>query len=425
MFGKSKTTSFFTSFFIIFLFLGMGIQQYQFTMTEKKLAQVQSTLQTLKQQKESEKPLLSGGESQVINTVKKVQNSVVSIVASKDLPKYRGQSFPFNDFFSNDPFFQEFFGQRFQSPQSPQDNDQDKKSTEQVKVGGGSGFIYSEDGLIITNRHVVADEDASYTVVLFDGTELDSEVLARDDFNDVAILKVKAKDGKTLPKLHPVILGDSTKLEVGQQVVAIGNALAEFQNTVTTGIISAKGRQIVASDGTSGGENLDNLLQTDAAINPGNSGGPLVNLQGQVVGMNTAIAQGANGIGFALPVNDIKHFAEVVKTHGKYIRPFLGVRYMMLSDELAKKLNLQKNSGALLYGDVQQGEPAVIADSPADKAGLKMGDIITKIDGKELKEGNDLRDAVSAKEIGDTVKMEVWRNGETKVFEVDLEEMKK
>lgn len=412
----------FTVITILFICFGslISLHVYQNLQFHSQIAELQKTVAELQSKQKEEKASAYIEESQIVETVKKVQDSVVSIVASKDLPKYRGRSFGFDPFFSNDPFFQQFFN----VPQQNQNEGNNEDSTEKVKIGGGSGFIYSEDGLIITNKHVVSDAEADYTVVLFDGTELQSEVLARDDFNDVAILKLKADEGKSLPKLHPVKLGNSSHLQVGQRVVAIGNALAEFQNTVTTGIISAKGREITASDGSSQGEALENLLQTDAAINPGNSGGPLVNLNGEVVGMNTAIAENANGIGFALPVDDLKHFAEIIKKNGKYIRPFLGVRYMMLNEELAKQLNIKQSEGALLYSDVQQGIPAVVKDSPADKAGLKMSDIVLSIDGKKLTQDDDLRSVVANKSIGDTLKLEVLRDGKKFEVSVKLEELK-
>src|SRR5690606_15717655 len=199
---------------------------------------------------------------------------------------------PFDLFFRDDPFFRDFFGPQFEQPQ-PQPNEEQDEPIKQ-KVGGGSGFIVSKDGMILTNRHVVARDDAEYTVILHDGTEFNAEVISRDPFNDIAVIKLVANEGADLPELTPVKLGSSTDLKIGQSVIAIGNALAGFANSATRGIVSAKGRQILASDGAGSGENLSGLIQTDAAINPGNSGGPLINLAGEVVGINTAIASGAN-----------------------------------------------------------------------------------------------------------------------------------
>ncbi|MBT4937065.1 trypsin-like serine protease [Candidatus Peregrinibacteria bacterium] len=348
-----------------------------------------------------------------------MQDSVVSIVATKDIVKYKRNPF-YNDNFFNDPFFNQFFGNRFEQ-RAPQEEGEEEK-TERVKVGGGSGFVYSSSGLILTNKHVVADEKAEYTVVLYDGTELNAEVLARDAFNDVAVVKVSPKDGEEMPELKALKFGQSSGLQVGQRVVAIGNALAEFENTVTTGIVSAKGRSIVASDGHSAGEKIQNLIQTDAAINPGNSGGALVNLAGEVIGMNTAIAQGAEGIGFAIPVDDLKSVADSVEKYGKIIRPFIGVRYMMLSPEISKKLNLEIEEGALLITDAKEGIPAIVKDSPADKAGLKANDIILEIDSKKLSPDYDLRMAVSEKNVGDEILLKISRDAHEMEIKLKLEE---
>ncbi|QQR82932.1 trypsin-like peptidase domain-containing protein [Candidatus Peregrinibacteria bacterium] len=230
-------------------------------------------------------------ESAVIDTVKKISPAVVSIVITKDLPLYRQRSFDFNDFFFRDPFSPLNPG----SGQDPFDQYQrDEKGAilkQRQTVGGGTGFIISADGLVLTNKHVVSDEEADYTVVLQDGSEYPAKVLGRDPFNDIAVVQLQAPEDGDLGQLPVAALGNSADLQIGQKVIAIGNALAEYQNTVTTGVISAKNREITAG-GVNGSEALINLLQTDAAINPGNSGGPLVNLNGEVIGMNTAIASG-------------------------------------------------------------------------------------------------------------------------------------
>lgn len=394
----------------------------EYLFLNKKIVQLDNRFIALESQEDS----VSGNtsyieESSIIDTVKRVQDSVVSIVATKDIVKYKRNPFYNNNFF-NDPFFNQFFGNRFEQ-RAPQE-EAEEETTERVKVGGGSGFVYSESGLILTNKHVVADENAEYTVVLYDGTELNAEVLARDSFNDVAVVKVSPKDGEEMPELKALKLGKSLGLQVGQRVVAIGNALAEFENTVTTGIVSAKGRSIVASDGHSAGEKIQNLIQTDAAINPGNSGGPLVNLVGEVIGMNTAIAQGAEGIGFAIPVDDLKSVADSVEKYGKIVRPFIGVRYMMLSPEISEKLNLEIDEGALLITDAKEGIPAIVKDSPADKADLKANDIILEIDSKKLNFDYDLRSAVSEKNVGDKITLKVSRDGKELEIQLQLEEYK-
>ncbi len=335
-------------------------------------------------------------DSKVIDTVKDVSPSVVSIVISKDLPLYKERIFNFND---------PFFGNQTQ------------------KVGGGSGFIVTADGLVITNRHVIDDREAEYTVIMNNGTEYKAEVVSSDTINDVAMLRIKNDKGETPDGLPVVELGDSDKIEVGQRVIAIGNALAEYQNTVTTGVVSAKGRSITAGSINST-ESLVNLIQTDAAINPGNSGGPLVNLDGEVIGVNTAVAYNAQGIGFAIPINDLKPLIESVKVNGKIVRPYLGVRFMMLDAEKAKELKLDVEGGALLTGDEAKGEFAVIPGSPADIAGLKMKDVVMEVDGEKVAMEKPLHVIVSKKSPGDEITLKIWRSGETMEVKVTLAEAK-
>jgi len=361
-------------------------------------------------------------DSSIIQTVKKVSPAVVSIVVSKDLPLYRQGGLNPNDFFFdfNDPFGSMPFG--FGAPQYDTDEKGNIKKQSQ-KIGGGSGFIVTADGLVLTNRHVVDDGEADFTVITNDGTEYPAEVVSRDSLNDIAV--VRMKDGKTkkAQNLPTVELGSSADLQVGQRVVAIGNALAEYNNSVTTGIISAKGREITAGS-ASGPENLINLLQTDAAINPGNSGGPLVNLMGQVIGVNTAIASGAQGIGFAIPIDDLKPMIKSVKENGKIVRPYLGVRYILLDPARAKELKIDVEGGALLTGNEAQGEFAVIPGSPADKAGLKIKDVILEVDGKKVTSDAPLQTMIASKSPGDIVKLKVWRSGKTMDVKVKLEEAK-
>jgi serine protease Do len=343
---------------------------------------------------------------------------VVSIVVSKDLPLYRERAFNFDDFFNGDPFsgitpFREY------------DRDSSGRvRTQHQKVGGGTGFIVTADGLVLTNRHVVADENASYTVIVNDSTEYDAEVVSRDTINDIAVVRIKDKDGKAVSGLPVVTLGDSTKIQIGQKVIAIGNALAEYENSVTTGVISAKGRSIQAGTGSGDSENLINLIQTDAAINPGNSGGPLVNLNGEVIGINTAMASGAQGIGFAIPISDVAPLIASVKENGKIVRPYLGVRYMMLDQKKADELKIDVEGGALLTGDEAKGEFAVVPGSPADKAGLKMKDVILEIDGTKVSVENPLQSLIARKSPKDVVTLKVWRSGETMEIKVTLEEAK-
>lgn len=280
-------------------------------------------------------------------------------------------------------------------------------------VGGqpqniGSGFIVSSDGLIVTNKHVVSDTTLSYQVVALDGKTYDVKQISRDPSNDLAVLKIEASGLKT------VEMGDSTNLQVGQFVIAIGTALGEFRNTVTTGVVSGLGRGIEASTSLQGYvEQLDNVIQTDAAINPGNSGGPLLNSAGQVIGINVAVAQGAQNIGFAIPVNTIKDALSLYQANGGFpAKSYLGVQYQMINKQTAILNNVPQ--GAYIVD--------VVTNSPAEKAGIKVGDIITKIAGQDVsQEGSDLTKIISSKKVGETISVELWRNGETQKINVILE----
>lgn len=274
----------------------------------------------------------------------------------------------------------------------------------QEEEGSGTGFVLTSDGMILTNKHVVADEDASYTVITSEGKDYKAKVLSRDPSYDLAVLKIEAQD------LKVVDLGDSDDLEVGQRVVAIGNALGEFQNSVTAGVISGKGRPIVASDGLGGeGETLEGLLQTDAAINPGNSGGPLLDLTGKVIGINTAVAEAEN-IGFAIPINIAKPAIDSAIKTGKIIRPMIGVRYVAVTKDIASLYDLPVNKGAMLYSS-SYSSPAVVSGSPADKAGLREDDIITKIGDYDIDETQSLSSVIQNYEPGDKIDIIYYREG--------------
>ncbi|MBN1258373.1 trypsin-like peptidase domain-containing protein [Candidatus Peregrinibacteria bacterium] len=356
--------------------------------------------------------------SKIIETVKEVSPAVVSIVISKDLPLYRERVFNFND-----PFFGDsFFNMPFAMPELDRDENGNVR-TQRQKVGGGSGFIVTADGIVVTNRHVIDDPEAGYTVILSNGTEYEADVVSEDTINDVAMLKIKNDKGEAVSGLSVVKIGDSDKIEIGQRVVAIGNALAEYQNTVTTGVISAKGRSLSAGSINST-ENLMNLIQTDAAINPGNSGGPLVNLDGEVIGINTAVAYNAQGIGFAIPINDLKPLIESVKVNGRIVRPYLGVRFMMLDEKKAEELKLDVEGGALLIGDEAKGEFAVVPASPAEKAGLKIKDVILEVDGEKVTLEKPLHVLVAQKAPDDEIALKIWRSGETMEVKVTLTEAK-
>lgn len=273
----------------------------------------------------------------------------------------------------------------------------------------GSGFVVSSDGLIVTNKHVVADTTLTYKVSTSDGKSYDAKAISRDPNNDIAVIKIDATG------LKAVGLGDSSNLQVGQFVIAIGTALGEFRNTVTTGVISGLGRGISAGDQLQGYvEQLDNVIQTDAAINPGNSGGPLLNSAGQVIGINVAVAQGANNIAFSIPINTVKDALTAYQQNGKFpAKAYLGVEYQMLNQQVA------------LLNQVPQGAYVVnvVAGSPAEKAGIQQGDVIFKVDGQALTDANGgLAKVVSGKKVGDILSLSIWRGGGEKDISVTLTE---
>ena len=289
--------------------------------------------------------------------------------------------------------------------------------------GAGTGIILTDGGLIMTNRHVVPAGTTKVTVTLSDGTELDNVTVVgrtgESDSLDVAFLKVQDLKGQ---KLKPATIGDSSKVQVGDSVVAIGNALGQFQNTVTSGILSGYGRNVQASDSTGDGvENLEDLFQTDAAINEGNSGGPLVNLNGEVIGINTAIAGGAQNIGFAIPINDVTGLIDSVKSSGKLQRPYIGVVYIPVTDDLAKQYGLSSTRGAYIAPPAVTGSSnPILSGSPAEKAGLKVGDIITKLDGTAIDQNNSLSALVNKHKVGDKVTVTVLRDGKETKLDVTL-----
>ncbi len=292
-----------------------------------------------------------------------------------------------------------------------------------TQEAAGTGVIISKEGLVLTNRHVVPSGTTNVTITLSDGTELDDvSVLGRTNDNDsldIAVLKINDAKGHKLPA---ATLGDSSSVAIGDEVVAIGNALGQFQNTVTSGIVSGFGRNITAgsSDGASAdSENLENLFQTDAAINEGNSGGPLVNLNGQVIGINTAVASDSQNIGFAIPINDIKGLIDRVVETGKLERPYLGVRYVALTADIAKQYDLSVESGAYI-APTNDGSGPVIDGGPADKAGLKTGDIVTKVDGAAVNEDHSLTSLLGKHQPGDEVKLTVVNGDKTRTLTVTL-----
>ena len=345
-------------------------------------------------------------EAAIIKAVEEASPSVVSIIVSKDLPVI--EQCPYDPFGDLPDEYRDFFWGGFNFTQPCQ------KGTEKREVGGGSGFVISEDGLILTNKHVVSDEDAEYTVLTNDGKKYDAKVLARDSVQDLAILKISVSG------LKPLKFGDSDSLKLGQTAIAIGNALGEFRNTVSTGVISGLYRKITASDASGNSENLDGLIQTDAAINSGNSGGPLLNLKGEVIGINTAIVSGAQNIGFAIPINKAKRAVDSVKKSGKILTPYLGVRYFAIDDQMAEKEKLPVERGALIRGG--QDGPAVLVGSPAEKAGLMAEDIVLEVNGVRVDENNSLSELIQKYLVGDKISLKILRAGKEMLVSATLGE---
>ncbi len=336
--------------------------------------------------------------------VKKVSPSVVSIVITKDVSANQ-----LGNMFNIGPF-------SFDMGNGMNGGGNGNAPTQKQTVGGGSGFFVSADGLIVTNRHVVEDTAATYTVVTSDGKKHDAKVLARDTVIDLALIKI---DGTGFPA---VTLGDSGTLEIGDSVVAIGNALGEFSNTVTRGIVSGLNRRLVAGGTMAGSEVIDGAIQTDAAINPGNSGGPLLTLDGKVVGVNTAVSQAGQSVGFAIPINMAKRSIDSVKQNGRIVRPYLGVRYSLITPDAAEKNSLPFSYGALVLRGTNPTDLAVIPGSPADKAGITENDIILEADGTKIDADHSLGTIVMGKNVGDKITLKVYHKGETKTVTVTLAE---
>lgn len=290
-----------------------------------------------------------------------------------------------------------------------------------TQQSAGTGLIISREGIVVTNRHVVPKEATAVSLTLSDGTQLaDVEVIGRtndSDPLDVAFLKIKDAKGK---ELKAAKLGDSSKVQVGDRVIAIGNALGQFQNTVTSGIISGYGRSVVAGNQLSS-ETLQNLFQTDTSINQGNSGGPLVNINGEVIGINTAVAGNAENIGFAIPINDLSGLIKSVLEKGELIRPYLGVRYVSLTDDYAYQFNLNVKRGAYIAPTGQIDLPSILPNSPALKAGLKEKDTITKVNDHTIDENNSLVSVLGRFSVGDVVKLTIVRDGKEMTVNVTLE----
>jgi Do/DeqQ family serine protease len=326
---------------------------------------------------------MAGANNSIAAIVQQVGPAVVRIDSSRTVKNPNAQMF-------NDPFFRNFFGS--QGPQMPDT---------QVQKGIGSGFIINKNGTILTNAHVV-DGAEKVTVTLKDGRNFEGKVIGRDSVTDVAVVKVDAQD------LPVVKVGDSKALQPGETAIAIGNPLG-LDNTVTEGIISATGR----SSGQVGiPDKRVNFIQTDAAINPGNSGGPLLNQRGEVIGINTAIIQGAQGLGFAIPINTAQGIADQLIASGKVEHPFLGIQMVTLTPEIKQQINSNPNSGLSVYDDHGVLVIKVVPDSPADKAGLRAGDVIGQINGQAVKDADALQQVVETSQVGKNLQLALKRNGQ-------------
>ena len=339
-------------------------------------------------------------KSPVVEVAKKVCPAVITIVISKDLPKIEGfYFFPFGE-------------HRFIIPQI------ESGKKEKTKIGGGSGFIVSSDGYIITCNHVVGDPEADYTVILDLKHKYPAKILEKDSLIDIAILKIEERN---LPYLE---LGDSNQIELGETVVAIGNPLGEFEDTLSAGIVSGLSRKITAYGGLPfKATSLRGLIQTDAAINLGNSGGPLANMEGKAIGINTAMVMGAQNIGFAIPINYARRTLEEVIKYGKIQRPFLGIRYFILNKEISQANKLPVDYGALIVRE-SLGEKAIVKNSAADKAGLKEYDIILELNGEKINEENPLTDILQKYKIGEEISLKILREGKEMNAKLKLEEKK-
>lgn len=345
-------------------------------------------------------------QSQIIETIKKVMPTVVSIVITKSLEEVE----------------KEIKEMAPPIPEAPIMNIPPDKidANGMVQVGGGSGFIIQENGTILTNKHVIAEPRANYTVITNSDTRYNAEIIARDPINDVAILKIEPKE----EKLPTIELGDSRNLELGQTVIAIGNALGIFKNTVSCGVISGLSRSISAqADPRSPMQEMRGLIQTDAAINPGNSGGPLVDIFGRIIGINAAIILGAQNISFAIPISAAERDLNDLKKFGKIRRPLLGLRYLAVNADMKEKMKLQANYGALVIGEHPMAQ-AIVPKSPAYRGGIKEMDLILEWNGEKITMEKNIQDYLENCNVGDIIKLKILRGGREVERRVVLAERK-
>ncbi len=361
------------------------------------------SVQNTETKADTQKEELTSSSPNTVDVIKKASSAVVSVIISEDVNRYNSFSSPF--FF--DPFFQ--------NQQQPQNTTPQYKET-----GAGSGFFVSSDGLIMTNKHVVSSNTAKFTVVTANGKRYEATVLALDPLSDLAIVKINISGASYLK------LADSSKIQIGQKVIAIGNSLGEYSNTVTTGIVSGIGRTITAG-GAGTSETLEGVIQTDAAINPGNSGGPLLNEYGDVIGVNTAMASQGQSVGFAIPSNDASKALQSYKKYGRIVRAYLGIRYVLINAQIQQQNNLSVDHGAwIITGLDDYGSPVsgVSPGSAADKAGLKDGDIITAVNGVKIDDSHSLAGLIRQYSPGETITLDVIRDKQNIKIKVVLSESK-
>lgn len=329
-------------------------------------------------------------QSAVINVVKQANPAVVSIVISQYVPNNTSNG-------SLNSYLCSFLGTCSNSGNSSNNGSGYSKQ----EVGAGSGFVISSNGYILTNKHVVANPQDSYTVIMNNGKTYNAKIVGLDPTNDIAVVKINATNLPTLT------LGNSSNLQLGESVVAIGNALGQYQNTIDTGVVSGLDRSVQAQDpATNAIEQLTGVIQTDAEINPGNSGGPLLNLKGQVIGINTAVASSAHGIGFAIPINQAKSDVNSVISQGKIVKPELGVSYVNVTAGVQRQYHLKYNYGALIQGS--QSQSAIVPNTPAASAGLKKGDVILEVNGTKVNSQNPLSYLIGEQKLNSTITLQVY-----------------
>ena len=346
-------------------------------------------------------------DNSIVQIVKKALGAVVSIAMVQELEDF--------DFPLTKP-----------TKKTAKSKKEVRPSLPSIMLGGGSGFIVDETGIILTNRHIITDAAADYVVIMPNGQKVMSEILARDPIHDIAILKINPAAIMTATPLPTIPLGDSLKAELGETVVAIGNALGMFKNTVSVGVVSGLSREIYAqNEFTNENSKLRGLLQTDAAINPGNSGGPLLNIEGVAIGINAAMVSGAENIGFALPINNAKRALKDLKEYGRIRQPYLGVRYLAIDSEIKHQLGLPVNYGVLVMAEpdlIHGRKEAIAPNSPAAKADLKERDIILEARGKKITTEQTINDIMETCVIGKEIPLRILRNGQEKMLKIVLEE---